>query len=120
MRVLPRTDAMIRALNNIYSGAQDSRKQENERLERSSMNLRALIILLAITIICMGSFLSVYMSSRIIGPINKIRDIVNDLGKGIIHKTKAATNRDEIGRMLGAVNHLCGKNCRRPHNLPTR
>jgi signal transduction histidine kinase/DNA-binding response OmpR family regulator/HAMP domain-containing protein len=107
--VLPRTNALTRSLSNIYSGAQDIRRQENDRLERSSMNLRALIIILAITIICMGLFLSLYMTRMIIGPINKIRYIVNDLGKGIIRKAGEATNRDEIGRMLQAVNNLTEK-----------
>lgn len=107
--VLPRTDALTRSLDKIYANAQDIRMQENGRLEHSSMELRTLIIILAITIICMGLFLSVYMTSRIIGPINKIRVIVNDLGKGVIRKTGEATNRDEIGRMLQAVNNLTKK-----------
>src|SRR5579859_334604 len=81
--VLPRTASLINDLDRIISFGQSIREKENAKLERSSMLLRVLIIILAITIILAGLFLSMYMAKLIISPIHKIRGIVNDLGKGI-------------------------------------
>ena len=57
----------------------------------------------------MGIFLSLYMTRVIISPINKIRHIVNDLGKGIIKKVNHKITRDEIGEMVRSVNNLSEK-----------
>jgi signal transduction histidine kinase/CheY-like chemotaxis protein len=105
-KVLPRTDELINSLNNISSYVQSIRRQENSKLTRSTKELRILIILLAVTIIFAGTFLSVYLANNIIRPINKIRGIINDLGKGIIRRIDYQANRDEIGEMVQSVNNL--------------
>jgi signal transduction histidine kinase/CheY-like chemotaxis protein len=105
-KVLPRTDELINSLNNISSYVQSIRRQENRKLTRSTEELRILIILLAVTIILAGLFLSIYLANGIISPINKIRGIVNDLGKGIIRRIDYQANRDEIGEMVQSVNNL--------------
>jgi len=61
---------------------------------------------LAVTIILAGIFLSIYLANGIISPINKIRGIINDLGKGIIRRIDDQANRDEIGEMVQSVNNL--------------
>jgi signal transduction histidine kinase/CheY-like chemotaxis protein len=107
--VLPRTNDLIQSLTNITNDGQQERLKEHIRLEHSSAKLRMFIILLAITIICMGLFLAIYMTRVIIGPINKIKSIVNDLGKGIIRKSEIVTRKDELGEMMEAVNNLSEK-----------
>src|SRR6185295_2192333 len=104
--VLPRTAALMSTLANIDQFTQHMRKQENDNLERSSVQLRALIFGLAGIIIVIGLFFSVYMSRIIIKPINIISSIVNDLGKGIIRKTNEQINADEMGVMILSVNNL--------------
>jgi signal transduction histidine kinase/CheY-like chemotaxis protein/methyl-accepting chemotaxis protein len=107
--VLPRTDALMRSLSSITAYCQKVRLEEHIALEHSSNELRGIIIILAISIICIGLFLAVYMTRGIIGPINKIKAIVNDLGKGIIRKSELETKKDEIGEMIHAVNNLSEK-----------
>lgn len=107
--VLPRTAALMNDLSSIISFGQRIRKQENDKLERSSMMLRVLIIILAVTIIVVGLLLSMYMANVIISPINKLRLIINDLGKGIIKTLDSDPNRDEIGEMVRSVNNLSEK-----------
>jgi signal transduction histidine kinase/DNA-binding response OmpR family regulator len=107
--VLPRTDALMHSLGNIINYGQQIRQQEHAKLQSSSVQLRTLIVVLAITIICIGLFLAIYMSRAIISPINKIKVIVNDLGRGIIRKSDEITNNDEIGEMMQAVNNLSEK-----------
>ena len=107
--ILPRTAASINTLNHLYSIEQGIRLQENKGLERSSMRLKSLIVLLAITIILVGAALSVYMTTVIIRPIHQIRHLIIDLSKGITRKIEARANRDEIGEMILSVNHLSEK-----------
>jgi signal transduction histidine kinase/CheY-like chemotaxis protein len=107
--VLPRTTALMNDLSNINDLLRAERLQENSNLERSSMQLRALIIILAVTIIFAGLFFSIYMSRIIIRPINKMRCIINDLGKGVIRQIDYQGRRDEMGEMIHSVNNLSGK-----------
>jgi signal transduction histidine kinase/CheY-like chemotaxis protein len=107
--VLPRTNALLNALDNINSFAHHFRKQENDKLDHSSAKLRSLIISLSIIIIIAGISLSLYMSRVIIHPINKIKHIVNDLGKGITRTLTYSASKDEIGEMVRSINHLSEK-----------
>jgi len=107
--ILPRTAALISALNRIDDNDELLKTEENSNLERSSMWLRLYIILLAVTIICAGVFLSLYMTRVILGPVNRIRHMVNELGRGIIGKIDYTTKQDEIGEMALAVNNLSEK-----------
>ncbi|HEV8082995.1 MAG TPA: PAS domain-containing protein [Chitinophagaceae bacterium] len=107
--LLPRTSSLLKELSNIVSYEINIRNQKNKTLQESFMELRMLISILAITIVCIGIFLSLYMARVIINPINKIRDILNDLGKGIIKKVDYKVTNDEIGEMVRFVNHLSEK-----------
>ncbi|MEO6452465.1 MAG: HAMP domain-containing protein, partial [Ginsengibacter sp.] len=107
--LLPRTSAIMTTLSRLEATGEEVRMQNNKDLEESFMLLRMLILVLAITIICMGIFLSLYMARIIIKPINKIRNIINDLGKGIIKKVDNKLTNDEIGEMIGSVNNLSEK-----------
>jgi len=104
--VLPLTDGLINSLNNISSYVQSIRSRENIKLTHSTEELRVLIILLAIAIIVAGILLSIYLARAIISPVNKIRSIINDLGKGIIRPIDYQVKRDEIGEMVQSVNNL--------------
>jgi len=104
--LFPRTSSLINALTRIVLYEQNIRTQKNQDLEESFKDLRMMITVLAITIICMGIFLSLYMARVIINPINKIRHIINDLGKGIIRKVNYKIGKDEIGDMVRSVNNL--------------
>ena len=104
--ILPRTAALISDLNRIISFGQMLRAKENARLERSSTLLRNMIIVLAISIILAGVFLSLYMARVIVSPILKIKGIVKDLGRGVIRTVGGEHGNDEIGDMVHAVNDL--------------
>jgi PAS domain S-box-containing protein len=107
--VLPRTSNLTDALTKIVSNEQAFSFQENKELQRSFLLLRKLISALAIIIICISISFSVYFGKIIIGPIDRIRNIINDLGKGILQKVTYKENKDEIGEMIHAVNNLSEK-----------
>lgn len=107
--VLPRTDALMSSLNNIHSYEQEIRRRVNSDLESSTRVLRNIIIVQAVSIIFVGFFLSLYLARAIVRPINKLRFIVNDLGKGITRRVEHQGGEDEIGEMVRSVNNLSEK-----------
>jgi len=107
--VLPRTTALMNSLNNITIHEQVIRRQLNSNLENSTILLRQVILIKAISIILIGFLLSMYFARVIISPINKLRLIVNDLGKGITRKIERKGGSDEIGEMVRSVNNLSAK-----------
>jgi signal transduction histidine kinase len=107
--VLPRSTALMNALNTIQQFGASIRNSENDLLEKTSLKLRFFIFILVLTIICAGMLLSIYLTRVIVGPINKIRLIVNDLGKGIIRAIDPHTKKDEIGEMVWSINNLSEK-----------
>jgi methyl-accepting chemotaxis protein len=107
--VLPRTEALVRSLEFVIIKMQRVKNGQEAVLKQSSGYLRMLIVTLCIITVCAGLFLSVYMTKIITDPVNKIRHIVNDLGKGIIRKLKYRESKDEIGEMVRSVNNLSEK-----------
>ena len=107
--ILPRTTALMSSLNNISTHEQGIRAEINSRLESSSKLLSRIIMVQSVVIILFGFVLSSYFAKRIIGTINKLRLIVNDLGKGITRIIEDNGNADEIGEMVRSVNNLSEK-----------
>jgi len=107
--VLPRTAELMNSLNSLSEYWYQIRQEVNSKLESASRRLSGLIIALSLFIILAGFTLSMYLAKRIIHPINKIRLIVNDLGKGITRRLAYHAGKDEIGEMVRSVNHLSGK-----------
>jgi signal transduction histidine kinase len=104
--ILPRTGSLMARLENIHAYGVQVRQQENTKLERSSEKLRFMIIILTLTIILAGILLARHMMKIIIAPVNHIRRMINDLGKGIIRKVEHKNSEDEIGKMVSSVNNL--------------
>jgi len=107
--LLPRSSALIDALDVEVAYMEEMIDAKNQILEKSSEHSLTLFYVFAVTVICLGIFLSLYMAKIIINPINRIRHIVNDLGKGIIRKTHNRRAYNEIGEMISSVNNLSEK-----------
>ncbi len=107
--LIPRTVQLTASLNSIIHHERDNRNIQEKSLMDSTIKLRILIGVLAIVIICIGIFLSLYFTKIIIFPINKIRNIINHLGKGVLQKLDYKESNDEIGEMIRSVNNLSTK-----------
>jgi signal transduction histidine kinase/DNA-binding response OmpR family regulator len=107
--ILPRTEALMNQLQKVIGMGISVRQVENNKLENASVMLRSLIVTLAVFIIAAGIFLSLYMIRLIVKPVNLIRRLVNDLGKGITRKVENNSEGNEIGEMVQAVNNLSDK-----------
>lgn len=107
--IISGTAAAMKSLEKVIKHEQSISFEENKKLESSSAHLRIIIAILAITIICLGLFLSVYFSQVIIYPLEKIKNIVNDMGRGVTQTVLHTNNEDEIGEMVVSVNNLSKK-----------
>ncbi|MEO8111514.1 MAG: PAS domain-containing protein, partial [Ginsengibacter sp.] len=107
--LIPRTVQLTASLNKIIHHQQDNRNIQETSLMGSTIKLRILIGVLAIVIICVGIFLSIYLTNIIISPMKKIRLIINNLGKGITGTIEDYTGKDEIAGMVLSVNNLSEK-----------
>jgi signal transduction histidine kinase/DNA-binding response OmpR family regulator len=107
--VLPQTAVIMSLLLNVHNYGWRIYSLDNRYLENSRVRLRTFIIILIATFLLFGWLLSEYLIKKIISPINHIRNIVNDMGKGITRKLTHHTTHDEIGEMVLAINNLSEK-----------
>ena len=107
--VLPRTTTLMNSLSNINTYEQGIRRAVNEELESSSRLLSNVIIVQSVIIVFVGLFLSMFLARAILRPVNKLKLIINDLGKGITRKIEYKASEDEIGEMVCSVNNLSEK-----------
>lgn len=104
--IIPRTANVMYSLEKIIDHEQRMRMAESKTLEQSSASLKNFIAFLAATFIGIGIFLCTYFARVIIKPLERIKHIVNNLGKGITNIIQHNTNKDEIGEMVLSVNNL--------------
>ncbi len=107
--VIPRTTRLLKLLDQVNANERKIKIREYQNLESYSMWLRTLILVLAIIILLTGVFLSSYLTAIITRPISLIIKMVNDLGKGKLDTVNLPVNKDEIGKMVRAVNELSNK-----------
>jgi len=107
--VLPRTTTLMNSLGNINLYEEEIRRQVVSRLESSSLLLSRIMIGQSIVIIFAGLLLSMFLARAIVRPVNKLKLMINDLGKGITREIEHVTSKDEIGEMVRSVNNLSEK-----------
>jgi signal transduction histidine kinase len=107
-QVIPRTEQLTVALNKIDGEENGIKIAAYDHREHYSLFIGVLILVLAIIIIGLGILLSVYLINIITEPIKKIKNMVDDLGKGKIGKIDYPV-KDELGEMVRAVNNLAEK-----------
>ncbi len=76
--------------------------QMNESLEY----LERLTIILTAVVIVLGILIAFFFIRSIVGPVNKLRFILNQMGQGKVPEENVRESNDEIGEMAKAVNFL--------------
>lgn len=104
--MLPRLNTLIKSTDNVLFLERNIRSNEQDLFNQSSINLRIILKTMILSIIFFGFCLSLYFTIMITDPINKIREIVNEIGKGNLKKIVYKERNDEIGKMVASVNNL--------------
>jgi len=107
--VIPKSLRLMDLFKIILKQEQDARADQQGELENSRLFLQRLIVFFVVLFTAIAVFLSVYLGRIIIKPINDIKAIVNDLGKGVIRKLFVKEKNNEMGEMIKAVNNLSEK-----------
>lgn len=107
--VIPRTTQLMKLLEYVANDERQIKTREYHNLELYSAWLRTWILVLAFVIALAGLLLSSYMTAIITRPIDLIIKMVNDLGNGKLDTVNLPVNRDEIGKMVSAINELSNK-----------
>jgi len=86
--VIPRTAQLMDKLSRIAAYEREAKLREFTIWEAYSQRLRFFITLLSISIVVLTIILSRYFTLIITRPIDKIRNMIIDLGKGITKKNR--------------------------------
>ncbi len=105
--VLPRTDSIISKLNKVMESKQEESDIYEAEVLETSTSLRNTSIILAIVFIGLGLVGAFWLASSITKPVNYIKDIIVQLGKGILPENNTRKfGNDEIGEMAVAMDKL--------------
>jgi signal transduction histidine kinase/DNA-binding response OmpR family regulator/HAMP domain-containing protein len=104
--VLPRTQLLLNSINRLIEGKKNEITVDEKSLVEAISSLRVLVILLALILILLALIFSYYNSSYISKPIIKIKNIINNLGLGIIKEIPQPKQKDEISDIIKSVNNL--------------
>jgi HAMP domain-containing protein/putative methionine-R-sulfoxide reductase with GAF domain len=106
IEILPHSKLLMDQLRGILQLKQKEKAIYQQDIVASSDNLRLTIILLAAILIVIGVTVSIFMANSIIKPLDSIKKIINNLGKGELNELNIEIKNDEIGEMAASVQSL--------------
>jgi signal transduction histidine kinase/CheY-like chemotaxis protein/HAMP domain-containing protein len=104
--VLPRTQQLLNSINLLIEDKKNEIKVDENSLVAAISTLRVLVILLALILIVLALAFSYFNSRYISKPIIRIKNIINNLGLGIIKEIPQPKQHDEISDIVRSVNNL--------------
>jgi PAS domain S-box-containing protein len=105
--ILPQLDAVEASLEKLAKAKMEEKMQADENQISSFEQLSLFTIVLALSVIVIGLMVAIFLTRSLTRPIATIKEIVQQLGKGILPEEKNRKfNRDEIGEMAEAVEKL--------------
>lgn len=105
-KVLPITQILLDRINFLIENKKTEINSDEKELVDSILYLRVLVITLALVLIILALVFSLYTSRYISRPIIKIKNIINNLGLGIIKEIPTPKHQDEIADIVNSVNNL--------------
>lgn len=104
--IFPLTQRLSEKINKIHSVKTAEFEKFEAQLAGSSNNLRFSLIGLSICLAVIGIGLAYYFSNLITKPIEKLKNVINNLGKGDLAKPNLEVNSLELITMIESVNQL--------------
>jgi HAMP domain-containing protein len=105
--VLPKSAWLIDKINDVLARKRDETQKAEINLVASFNDLRLITIGLGLFLILIGLITAFFISRSIIRPIDFIKNIIQQLGRGKLPQDRQQiTNRDEVGEMAEAVDKL--------------
>ncbi len=105
-QILPQCTNLIYSLNRIILKRKALAEQEHAKVKASSRTLMWSLLTLAIMIVLVVLIAAFYMSSNIIVPTMKLRNYIEQMGKGEVPEINVRSRKTAVGQMTEAVQSL--------------
>ncbi len=106
-QVIPSTTQVTNLLQDVADRQARVTAESDESMNRATAQLRNITVILGVIIVLIGLLSALIMTRTITRPINFLKDLVLQLGKGQLPDAKSRKfNGDEIGEMAEAVDSL--------------
>lgn len=104
--VIVLTERILDEISWLVSQQERLIDETNENMVSSFANLQKLIIFMAIFLIVAVILIGVVTTRSLVGPINNLKEIILQMGKGVLPQKPVKEQNDEIGEMAHAINVL--------------
>jgi PAS domain S-box-containing protein len=105
--VVPLSRKTISQLNNLIDKKKLEKQESDTYLLASFANVQRVTVIAGLVLIIVGIIAALFLARSIINPINFIRNIITQLGRGELpEKKQVKFSKDEIGEMAEAVEKL--------------
>ena len=104
--VFPMTANLLQRINDLIDLKRSEIIKDENDLINSFDFLRKVVLILSIILVGLSMIFSFYNSRVISSPIIQIKEIINNLGKGVIREIPERNQKDEISDMIDSVNQL--------------
>jgi signal transduction histidine kinase/DNA-binding response OmpR family regulator len=104
--VFPLSAKILGQINHLIDLKKVEIVKDEKDLIDSSNFLRNLVFVLSLFLVGLSLLFSFYNSRLISSPIVQMKDIINNLGKGVINEIPERNQEDEISDMIDSVNQL--------------
>lgn len=78
----------------------------SSQMEAAFDRLRNYVLYLGIILLFGGILIALFTIRSIVSPVNKLKDVLLTMGKGVLPQSSIETGKDEIGEMSVALNNL--------------
>jgi putative methionine-R-sulfoxide reductase with GAF domain/HAMP domain-containing protein len=105
--VLPTSALLIKKINEVLARKREETQKAEANLVYSFNNLRIITIGVGLSLILIGMIAAFFISRSIIRPIDFIKKIIQQLGRGELPQDRKQNfSQDEVGEMAKAVDKL--------------
>lgn len=105
-QILPQCTNLIYSLNRVILKKKALAEQEHAKVKASSRTLMWSLLTLGIMIVLVVLIAAFYMSTNIIVPTMKLRNYIEQMGKGEVPEINVRSRKTAVGQMTEAVQSL--------------
>lgn len=100
------TDRVLKDLDELLEVQRKKREALREGMIQSLNSLRFFILYLGSALMIVGSLFAILLVRGIVRPVQRLRDVLIQLGRGVFPGTRVVARNDEIGDMSRALDDL--------------
>lgn len=105
-QVLPQSTSLFQKLNKLVDLKKKEKLSYEVSLVESADALKLSVVGLGLFVIILGAMIAIVMANNITRPILQIKDVMNELGLGVIPATEFIESNDEIGEVQNSIKNV--------------